>query len=82
MFDIEGTDSAERGDNRVSFEQTTSLFALAMADVLIINLWYKDIGRYHASNQGLLKAIFEANLKLFDQNHEKVLMFVVRDFMA
>jgi len=53
-----------------------------MADVLIINLWYKDIGRYHASNQGLLKAIFEANLKLFDQNHEKVLMFVVRDFMA
>jgi len=50
VFDIEGTDSAERGEDRISFEQTTSLFALALSNVLIINMWYKDVGRYHASN--------------------------------
>jgi hypothetical protein len=67
VFDIEGTDSSERGDQRTSFEQTTSLFALAMANVLLINMWSKDIGRHHASNYGLLRIIFEVNLRLFSQ---------------
>jgi hypothetical protein len=65
IFDIEGTDSKERGEQRMTFEQTTSLFALAIADVLLINMWTTDIGRYGASNYGLLKVIFEVNLKLF-----------------
>jgi len=65
IFDIEGTDSKERGDERMTFEQTTSLFALAIADVLIINMWTQDVGRHTGSNYGLLKVIFEVNLKLF-----------------
>lgn len=65
IFDIEGTDSKERGEQRMTFEQTTSLFALAISDVLLINMWTTDIGRYGASNYGLLKVIFEVNLKLF-----------------
>lgn len=81
VFDIEGTDSRERGDDRMTFEQTTSLFALAIADVLLINLWTTDVGRYAASNYGLLKVIFEVNLKLFAQNQsQKKLVFVLRDF--
>lgn len=81
IFDIEGTDSRERGDDRMTFEQTTSLFALALADVLMINLWTTDVGRYAASNYGLLKVIFEVNLKLFAQNqNQKKLLFVLRDF--
>lgn len=81
VFDIEGTDSRERGDERMTFEQTTSLFALAIADVLLINLWTTDVGRYAASNYGLLKVIFEVNLKLFAQNQsQKKLLFVLRDF--
>lgn len=80
MLDIEGTDSKERGEQRMTFEQTTSLFALAMADVLLINMWTTDIGRYGASNYGLLKVIFEVNLKLFDQHSSKKLLFVLRDF--
>ena len=63
-----------------TFEQTTSLFALAMADVLLINMWTTDIGRYGASNYGLLKVIFEVNLKLFDQKSSKKLLFVLRDY--
>jgi hypothetical protein len=65
ILDIEGTDSKERGEARLNFEQTTSLFALAMSDILLINMWYTDIGRYTGSNYGLLKVIFECNLKLF-----------------
>jgi len=81
VFGIEGTDSKERGDQRLTFEQTTSLFALAIADVLLINMWTNDIGRYGASNYGLLKVIFEVNLKLFDQKSSKKLLFVLRDFV-
>ena len=64
----------------MTFEQTTSLFALAIADVLLINMWTNDIGRYGASNYGLLKVIFEVNLKLFDQQASKKLLFVLRDY--
>ena len=80
VFDIEGTDSKERGEQRMTFEQTTSLFALAIADVLLINMWTTDIGRYGASNYGLLRVIFEVNLKLFGQSSAKKLLFVLRDF--
>ncbi len=80
VFDIEGTDSKERGEQRMTFEQTTSLFALAIADVLLINMWTTDVGRYGASNYGLLKVIFEVNLKLFGQQSAKKLLFVLRDF--
>ena len=51
-----------------------------MADVLLINMWTTDIGRYGASNYGLLKVIFEVNLKLFDQSSSKKLLFVLRDY--
>lgn len=80
VFDIEGTDSKERGEQRLTFEQTTSLLALAISDVVLINMWATDIGRYQASNYGLLKVIFECNLKLFGQASSKKLLFVIRDF--
>ena len=77
VFDIEGTDAKERSFYRlvsqITFcdllkmcERTISLFALAIADVLIINMWTNDVGRHGASNYGMLKDIFEVNLKLFD----------------
>lgn len=53
---------------------------MALADVLLINMWTTDIGRYGASNYGLLKVIFEVNLKLFDQHSSKKLLFVLRDY--
>ncbi len=48
--------------------------------MLLINMWTTDIGRYGASNYGLLKVIFEVNLKLFGQQSAKKLLFVLRDF--
>mmetsp|Transcript_45372 Transcript_45372/g.33153 ORF Transcript_45372/g.33153 Transcript_45372/m.33153 type:complete len:106 (-) Transcript_45372:1548-1865(-) len=43
-------------------------------------MWTTDIGRYGASNLGLLRVIFEVNLKLFNQQSAKKLLFVLRDF--
>ena len=43
-------------------------------------MWTQDIGRYGASNYGLLRVIFEVNLKLFGQSSAKKLLFVLRDF--
>ena len=80
IFDVEGTDAKERGDNRFKFEQCSSLFALVMADVLIMNMWTSDIGRYTASNYGVLKIVFEMNLKLFQQESAKKIVIVFRDF--
>lgn len=78
-----------------TFENRTALFSLALTDVLIMNIWEKEVGRFSAANIPLLKTIFDAHLKLL-QDREKwashwpglgshrrvakvVLMFVVRD---
>ena len=44
-------------------------------------MWTTDVGRHGASNYGLLKVIFEMNLKLFETNSQKKLCFILRDFM-
>ncbi len=80
-MDVEGTDGRERGEKEVAFEKKTSLFSLALAEVLIVNMWMNDIGRNNAANLPLLRTVFEINLQLFQ--HEKrsrtLLLFVVRD---
>jgi len=82
ILDCEGTDSKERGEDRGKFEHCSSLFALALSDVLIINMWSSDVGRYTASNYGVLKIVFEMNLKLFQQECEKKLIIILRDFSS
>jgi protein SEY1 len=80
IIDIEGTDSQVRGDDGAAFEQMSALFALAVSDVLMVNMWTSEIGRYKAASVGLLKTIFEANLKLFGQEGKKRILFVLRDY--
>jgi hypothetical protein len=38
-----------------------ALFCLALSDVLIINMWMTEIGRYEASHSHILKAIVRAS---------------------
>ena len=47
----------ERGEDDTNFEKQSALFALAVADVLLINLWCHDIGREHGSGKPLLPHI-------------------------
>ncbi len=60
VMDLEGSDGRERGEDDTNFERQTALFALAVADVLMVNVWCHDIGREHGSGKPLMKTIFQA----------------------
>lgn len=79
VLDLEGTDSAERKQNRSNFERQTSLMALTLSEVLIINMWAQDIGRATGMNVDTLRAILEANLRLFNPNSKTLLLFLIRE---
>jgi hypothetical protein len=68
----------ERGEDDTAFEKQTALFAMAAADVLLVNMWCNDIGREVASGKPLLKTIFQVNLKVFNPR-KTTLLFVIRD---
>lgn len=85
VLDVEGTDGSCRQDE-LSFERKTSLFSLAVSSVLIVNIWYQDIGRYNAANLALLKTVFDIHLQLFEssekpqpQANKTLILFVIRD---
>lgn len=65
VMDLEGSDGRERGEDDTSFERQSALFALAVADVVLVNMWAKDVGRESGAGKPLLKTIFQVNLKLF-----------------
>ena len=44
------------------FEKSTGLFALALSDLLIINVFTTSVGTYNGSCFGVLKVILELNL--------------------
>ncbi len=95
VMDLEGTDSRERGEDAASFERKSALFALALAEVLIVNVWTQDVGRFNAANLSLLKTVMELDLQLFfsgdvrvgegsarHQGHKTRLLFVLRDHVS
>lgn len=77
-MDLEGTDGRERGEDDTAFEKQTALFSLAVADIVLINIWCHDIGREQASNKPLLKTVFQVMTRLFSPR-KTTMMFVVRD---
>ncbi|XP_031250394.1 protein ROOT HAIR DEFECTIVE 3 homolog 2-like [Pistacia vera] len=77
-MDLEGTDGSERGEDDTAFEKQSALFALAIADVVLINMWCHDIGREHAANKPLLKMVFQVMMRLF-KPRKTTLLFVIRD---
>ncbi|KAJ3024040.1 Dynamin-like GTPase that mediates homotypic ER fusion [Thoreauomyces humboldtii] len=81
ILDVEGTDGRERGEDQ-DFERKSALFSIAIAEVLIVNMWENQVGLYNGANMGLLKTVFEVNLQLFQQkgSPKTCLFFVIRDF--
>lgn len=80
VCDVEGADSAQRWDGHEPFEQCTALFSLVLSQVIMVNINTQEVGRFTGSNYGVLKVIFENNLKLFKQEGSKKLIFVLRDY--
>ncbi|XP_047308370.1 protein ROOT HAIR DEFECTIVE 3 homolog 2 [Impatiens glandulifera] len=78
VMDLEGTDGRERGEDDTAFEKQSALFALAVSDIVLINMWCHDIGREQAANKPLLKTVFQAMMRLFSPR-KTTLLFVVRD---
>ncbi|KAL0701604.1 hypothetical protein Bca4012_057726 [Brassica carinata] len=63
VMDLEGTDGRERGEDDTAFEKQSALFALAISDIVLINMWCHDIGREQAANKPLLKTVFQTPLE-------------------
>ncbi|GBE61857.1 root hair defective 3 GTP-binding protein [Babesia ovata] len=88
VIDVEGTDSRERGEGRLTFEHRSSLLCLAISDCVVINLWYHSLGNLTGSNYGLLKTVMEANLELMEGTDNSmgsvecktILCFCIRDW--
>ncbi|KAI4330680.1 hypothetical protein MLD38_028942 [Melastoma candidum] len=78
VLDLEGTDGRERGEDDTAFEKQSALFALAVSDIVLINMWCHDIGREQAANKPLLKTVFQVMMRLFSPR-KTTLMFVIRD---
>jgi len=51
---------------------------LALSDILIINIFTTDVGRFSGAQYGILRVILEMNIQLFGQDQKKIL-FVLRD---
>jgi len=80
IFDTKGADCAEKGIESEIIVKRTSLLALAIADVVLINIQYESISHEIGSGFELLKVIFEVILELYGLPTKKKLLFVVRDF--
>ncbi|KAH9305485.1 hypothetical protein KI387_009889, partial [Taxus chinensis] len=78
IMDLEGTDGRERGEDDTTFEKQSALFALAVSDIVLINMWCHDIGREQAANKPLLKTVFQVMMRLFSPRRT-TLLFVIRD---
>lgn len=92
VMDNEGCDSRERGEDGATFERKSALFVLALSEVLIVNVWTQDVGRFNAANLQLLKTVMELDMQLFfgggdesarkERAHKTRLLFVFRDHYA
>lgn len=78
-LDLEGTDSAQRTENRHNLERQTALFALTITELLIVNMWSNQIGLASGMNIDTLKAIVQANLRLFTPDSKTILLFLIRE---
>ncbi|TVU25032.1 hypothetical protein EJB05_27508, partial [Eragrostis curvula] len=78
VLDLEGTDGRERGQDDTAFEKQSALFALAVSDIVLINLWCHDIGREHAANRPLLRTVLQVLMRLFSPR-KTTLLLVIRD---
>ncbi|GJS55929.1 root hair defective 3-like protein isoform X1 [Tanacetum coccineum] len=59
VMDLEGSGGRERGEDDTTFERQIALFALAVSDVVLINIWCHEIGHVHGP---LLKIVFQSTL--------------------
>ncbi|CAD8095939.1 unnamed protein product [Paramecium sonneborni] len=80
VLDVEGSDSVERKSGENMVENQTALMALAMSHCFIINVFLNALGQHTSCQLSIIKIIMQQNLKLFQQDTVKHIIFVVRDW--
>ncbi|RKP10059.1 root hair defective 3 GTP-binding protein-domain-containing protein [Thamnocephalis sphaerospora] len=81
VMDVKNVDSQEHDQDK-PFERRNALFSLATAEVLVVSMYEATIGLYNRANIELFKTVFEANLRLSEDNESRktLLFFAVRDY--
>ncbi|XP_020105607.1 protein ROOT HAIR DEFECTIVE 3-like [Ananas comosus] len=78
VMDLEGSDGRERGEDDTAFEKQSALFALAVSDIVLINMWCHDIGREQAANKPLLKTVFQVMIPCLVSANTLLFVIVIR----
>lgn len=78
IIDTEGFDSIERSMDERIYERQVALICLAISDVIIINIWMNEIGRYEGGQLHIIKAIIKASTSII-KSETKTILFVVKD---
>lgn len=84
LLDCEGGDSRERTIAKTqSIENRIASFAAAVSDILLLNLWETDVGRYNAANYNTLSSVFGIYFRSLIGSRplgsRLKLLFVIRD---
>ncbi|KAI0494053.1 hypothetical protein KFK09_024184 [Dendrobium nobile] len=58
IMDLEGSDGRGHGEQ-------SALFAFAVSYIVLINMWFHDIGREHAASKPLLRTVLQGIMRLF-----------------
>lgn len=84
-LDVEGSDSRERGRDGRVFHARLASFVTAISDVIIVNIWYHDLGRWDAAGYTLMSDIFTEAVKIADLDpgrYRTRLILTLRDVEA
>eukprot|EP00736_Rhodelphis_marinus_P007870 Rmarinus@m.15105 len=85
VLDTEGLDGrvTSSGENLTEFAKKMINVLIAVADIILVNIWYSDVGRFSAANYHVLRYLFEEYTKLYGEEESDLrrtgLVFVVRD---
>ncbi|BFG28357.1 hypothetical protein CerSpe_146310 [Prunus speciosa] len=76
-LDLEGTDGKERGEDDTAFEKRSAIFALAVSDIVLINMCQEsDKGLEQAAMNPLLEMVFQVVMHSFVPR-KMTLLFVI-----
>ncbi|XP_047339786.1 protein ROOT HAIR DEFECTIVE 3-like [Impatiens glandulifera] len=78
VMDLKGNDGTESSHIDTFFEKQIALFALAVSDVVLVNMWCEDVERKNTTNKSLLRTVFQVMMRFF-KPRQTTLLFVLRD---
>eukprot|EP00172_Hildenbrandia_rubra_P000339 Plantae.Rhodophyta-Hildenbrandia_rubra.ctg11595.p1 GENE.Plantae.Rhodophyta-Hildenbrandia_rubra.ctg11595~~Plantae.Rhodophyta-Hildenbrandia_rubra.ctg11595.p1 ORF type:complete len:547 (+),score=100.74 Plantae.Rhodophyta-Hildenbrandia_rubra.ctg11595:2113-3753(+) len=81
VFDVEGSDARERKKTGRKFQARCSGFASCLSDVVIMNVWYHDIGRLDGTGYALMKSVMNETVNAVEDGsaQKSAIVFAVRD---